>query len=314
MRTATTSINFFASTESIFSTDNHQRLLNDVRKYNVLSEDEEKALFRAYYATDSESERTAIRNEVISHHSRFIALLAHKLGGRDGEKVCEAFSIIGEAFCRCFPLYDMSKGIRFITFAKDWARTAHFQYRRDKGSLVRNGKADLVRMASEYANKTYVREGRTASDAEVLEYVNGIVEEQNKKAKKENKATRKLASLADLSALSATSLETPMGEDGNFESVGEFATATASQNLALVKENKEHQAFVVARCLACLTDQERKVISLAYGITLEGTKVRAMSDEKIAHALHYTKERIRQVRKGAETKMRDFATRHRLSA
>ena len=105
-----------------------------------------------------------------------------------------------------------------------------------------------------------------------------------------------------------------MGEEGTLESVGEFATATASEIICKAKEDTDYTTALVRRCMLCLTDKERQVISLAYGVSLDGRNVKAISDIRIAEYLHYTKERIRQIRKGAETKMREYAVRHKMLA
>lgn len=311
MRNTTT---FNTSDYVIVHTENLDRLMADVRRTSILSEEEEKRLMRAYFAIDDEAEKVKIRNIVITANTRFLVKLAHYWGGCKGEKVCEYFSIVSEGVLRCFDLFDLSREVRFLTFAKEWARNYVSQYRRDKESLVYNGKDTDIKKATAYANRIYVREGRKVSEQEVVDYLNEGIKESNKKRKAEGKSERKLLSFADLVSVKPTSLETPMGEDGNFESVGEFATSTASEIICKAKEDKEYTIALVRRCMLCLTDKERQVISLAYGVSIDGRNIRNLSDKHIAEVMHHTKERIRQIRTGAEKKMREFAQRHKMVA
>lgn len=303
-----------ATSEIIYHNDNFDRLVSDAKRYTHLCDAEETALLEEYFRTDNAERKIAIRNTIVESHSKFMLMLAHFWGGTDGSKVCDMFSLIGLAFCHCIDMFDLSKGVKFITFAKDWARSFVAQYRRDKEALVRNGKDSEVKRATAFANRIYVSEGRTATTDEILDYLNAKIAEENKERKSKGMKPRKMNDLHDLVALTSTSLETPMGEDGNFESVGEFATTTASEIACQLKEESEYRLALINKCLLCLTDKEKQVISLAYGIALDGRKVRAISDQKIADALRLGKERVRQIRKGAESKMREFALRHKMLA
>ena len=307
--------NSYNTADSIlYHTDNYNRLVADIKRTEMLSKDEEETLMVEYFTTANEERKVEIRNTIVTANSRFFVKLAHYYGGSNGEKVCDYFSIIMEGVLHCFAMFDLSKGFRFITFAKEWARNAVSQYKRDKQALVYNGKENECKKAVAYSNRIFVAEGRTPSADEVLAYLNDLISKENKVRKAEGKKERKLNSLADLVSFKQSSLETPMGEDGTLESVGEFATATASEIICKAKEDTDYTTAIVRRCMLCLTDKERQVISLAYGISLDGRNIRAISDLRIAEALHYTKERVRQIRKGAESKMRDFAVRHKMLA
>jgi RNA polymerase primary sigma factor len=95
-----------------------------------------------------------------------------------------------------------------------------------------------------------------------------------------------------------TSLETPVGEDEE-TSLGALVADAAARSPEAVAIRGQ-MAAEVERAMAALTDREREVLRLRYGLGLD----REMTLGEIGRRLSISRERVRQIEAKAVAKMR----------
>ena len=109
-------------------------------------------------------------------------------------------------------------------------------------------------------------------------------------------------------ARTTSSLDSPVGSEEDRSLLTELvADHTTAQPLELVEQRLHYEELV--RCLDTLSEQERAVLKLRFG--LDGERRRTLADT--GHALEVSRERVRQVEIKALRKLRTI-TRGRISA
>jgi RNA polymerase primary sigma factor len=95
-----------------------------------------------------------------------------------------------------------------------------------------------------------------------------------------------------------TSLDSPIGEgdESTLRTVLRDVNARSPEDLAI----RSQMAAEVERAMAPLSDREREVLRLRYGLGTE----REMTLEEIGRRLSVTRERVRQIEQAAMRKMR----------
>ena len=97
-----------------------------------------------------------------------------------------------------------------------------------------------------------------------------------------------------------------MGEDkkDTFENSSEYNEKSASYNEYNDKIEAEENSYKVENCLQVLDEREREVITKLHGIKMD----RPLTMDEIAKNLGITKERVRQIKLHAISKMKKAAT------
>lgn len=112
--------------------------------------------------------------------------------------------------------------------------------------------------------------------------------------------------ILDLQVVSVDSPVTTRGDDvREYGETKEFVEATASLNGFTKIEENETTKWLSGQMLNILTDRERKVVELFYGINKEGGFMTTSKD--IGSMLNLTATRVQQIKKGAIEKMKKYA-------
>ncbi len=195
--------------------------------------------------------------------------------------------------------FQVRRGFKFSTYATWWIRQAITRAISDTGRTVRLPVhvVESINRLEQERKAFRTAEGRDATIAEL--------------------ATRLKIPVAKVMLLveaqrTPQSLDERLGEDGGAE-LADFVsdTTSLSPEQALIAQELPDE---MARALAPLTDREREVIRLRYGIGLD----REHTLEEIGTHFSVTRERIRQIEFGALQKLRTVyrpaatagATRH----
>jgi RNA polymerase primary sigma factor len=183
--------------------------------------------------------------------------------------------------------FDYKRGCRFSTYGTWWIRQAIIKSLADKGRVIRIPihMLNTIKKCYFVAKQLTQELGRDPSPEELSEYLNIPV-----------------FKIKDIMALSqeTTSLDTTVDDDN------------VTRLSDLIKDDTLEEPFEIVftatlqdtleTVLLNLTDREKKIIELRYGLTGEGP----LTLEETGKILGITRERVRQIQEKAVTKLRNL--------
>lgn len=257
--------------------------LNEIGQIPLLSEEEERELGRR----SSEGDGSA-RKRLEEANLRLVVSLAKHYTGR-GVQLMDLIQEGNMGLMRAAEKYDYTMENRFSTYASWWIKES-MQRAIDQQSReirVPVHVAENMKKVQKVSKELLQELGREPLPKEIAAMIPGKTEDDIKNI---------------LSYLqSPVSLETPVGEEGE-NSLGDMvedrteATPEEAMNTLVQKEE-------VSELLESLSDRERQVIKLRYG--LEDGKTHTL--EEIGSILSVTRERVRQIEARAMEKLRENA-------
>ena len=181
--------------------------------------------------------------------------------------------------------FDWRKGFKFSTYATWWIRQAIQRGVADRGRVIRLPVHvhDLILQIGRAKAALKSELGRDPTDREVAKW-----------------AWLPIDRVRELHGFSASvlSLETPVGLEGD-ATLGQFVPdATADQRFDEVLSGISRDEAI--KVIATLTDRERRIIGLRFGLTGE----EPLTLEQVGHLFGVTRERIRQIEAKALSKLR----------
>jgi RNA polymerase primary sigma factor len=289
------------------SSDSVRQYLNEIGRTDLLTPEEEVDLAKRYQAglsareilSDSQialapSRRallmrimdggTRAKDHMIRANLRLVVSVARKFRGRG----VDLLGLIQEGnlgLIRGVEKFDHTKGYKFSTYATWWIRQALQRGLANTGRTVRLPVHVHELMGKiRYAEFALLQQlGREASEQEVAAEL-GLTVTRLREVR--------------LAAQDVASLDKPIGEDGDAtmgELVADEGAISPEESATGLLTQKE-----VLRALGALTDRERTVLMLRYGL-IDGEE---HTLEDIGAQFGLTRERIRQIEKKTLTKLR----------
>ena len=257
--------------------------LNEIGQIPLLSEEEERELGRKSSEGDA-----AARQKLAEANLRLVVSIAKHYTGR-GVQLMDLIQEGNMGLMRAAEKYDYTKENRFSTYASWWIKEA-MQRAIDQQSReirVPVHVAENMKKVQKVSKELQQELGREPLPKEIAEKIPGKTEKDIKDI---------------LSYLqSPVSLETPVGEEGEnslSDMVEDRTEATPEEAMDSLVRKEE-----VSELLDSLSDRERQVIRLRYG--LEDGKTHTL--EEIGNTLNVTRERVRQIEARAMEKLRKNA-------
>ena len=119
---------FFERTECLKS------YYEDIRRYPLLTKEEEYNLFEKYY-NGSNFEKEKAREKIINHNLRFVVSVAKKYA--NNENILDVIEEGTMGLIEALESFDYTKGYKFISYAVHYIRRAINQYRVEYDDLVK---------------------------------------------------------------------------------------------------------------------------------------------------------------------------------
>ena len=257
-----------------------KQYLKEMGRYALLSAEEENELAARIEAGDKSAS-----DEMVQSNLRLVVAIAKKYVGR-GLTLDDLIQEGNLGLMRAVKKFDRSKGFKFSTYATWWIRQSITRAIADSGRTIRIP----VHMV-ETINKLVVAEkqltqelGRDPTNGELAEKLGW-------------EDVQKVLEVRKLS-LQPTSLSAPVG-DGEDSAFGDFIE---DMNAADPYEEAEMTDLRknIAMVLDTLTEREKRVIELRYG--LNGEKPCTL--EEVGQEFGVTRERIRQIESKALRKLK----------
>ena len=257
--------------------------LNEIGQIPLLSEEEERELGRRSAQGDESATRKLEEGNL-----RLVVSLAKRYTGR-GVQLMDLIQEGNMGLMRAAEKYDYTKENRFSTYASWWIKEAMQRAIDQQAREIRVPVhvAENMKRVQKISKELQQELGREPLPKEIAEKLGNKTEEEVKDI---------------LSYLqNPVSLETPVGEDGE-NSLGDMVEdkreATPEEAMDVLVRKEE-----VSELLASLTERERQVIGLRYG--LEDGSTHTL--EEIGGILNVTRERVRQIEARAMEKLRENA-------
>ncbi len=261
--------------------DTYFQYLNDISKYPLLTKAQETVLLKKI----QEGNRAAL-DTLVNSNLRFVVNIANLYKGQGlevGELISEGNMGLIEAARR----FDPNQKIKFISYAVWWVRQNITRAIAEKGRMVRiSAEKELIlrRFAKNGGTMRQVVGGGLAVDPKSLEGLSKYKADE----------IEKILMMGNRS----TSLDTPMGEDGDTTLGDTIASESSTASLA---ERKNCRKVFNKVMNNNLSQQEKEVISLYFGFKVDSD----LNLKEIAPMVGLSKERVRQLKETALGKLRN---------
>ena len=253
--------------------------LRDISIYPLITREQEVGLAQRIRADDQEALDTLVRSNL-----RFVVSVAKKYQNQ-GVSLSDLINEGNLGLIRAAHKFDETKGIKFISYAVWWIRQAILQALAEQSRIVRVplNRAGTLHRIGKRASVLLQELGREATHAEIADGMD-ITEEE----------------VAKTMSISQThlSLDAPMtpGEDNRLlDYLPDNVNPTPEDEIVeQALTNSIHEA------LAGLKERESKILRLYFG--LDGAE--PMTLEEIGVVLNITRERVRQIKEKALSRLR----------
>lgn len=258
--------------------DDVRQYLSEIRRYPVLTPEEERALALRCAEGDTEAIRA-----MVSANLRLVVSVAREYAGR-GVPLLDLIQEGSIGLITAAKKFDYTLDYRFSTYATKWVRQRIGMSLNDQGGIIRVPAYTAERLKKLSAVRAEFRAegGREPTAAELAERTELPVE----------KVTELLTLVPEV-----TSLDIPVGDRGE-DTLGTLlpgADCYEPQAELIRRELKE----LLDGMLSELTERQRTILRLHFG--LSDGNCRSLTE--IGRLLNISKERVRQIEKRAMDKL-----------
>lgn len=259
-----------------------EQYIKEINSIPLLTPDEELEYARRVIQGDKEA-----RNKMCESNLRLVIKVAQKYKGR-GLDFMDLIQEGNSGLLHAVDKFDPEKGYKFSTYATWWIRQAITKAITEHGKTIKISsfiQEKLVKMRKT-ENSLVVDLGREPTDEEI--------------AKEMGLTMKEIANLRRFD-VNTTSIDATVGDSDN--SLHEMISDTEDPCYLAIEER--FAINNIREYMECLTDKEKKIMTLRYGIGKDG----GMSLDEVGLAMNLTRERVRQIEEIALKKMRKLAAR-----
>ena len=265
--------------------------LNDIKNIPLLTQDEEKKL-----AEEAVKGSLEAKNKLVKSNLRFVITIAKSYQGR-GLELSDLISEGNIGLMTAVDHFDVSKGYRFISYAVWWIRQSIQKALCDKSRAIRLPMNKVSELAQVQKAKAIV--GSDKAEAQQISEMAAILSMSEEKVRDMLKLDKDIISL-----------DAPIDNDA--KDSDSFGAGFKDEINAGPEERAIESAMKsdVASAVNTLKPTAQKVLRMRYG--LNGLKPMSLSE--VGAVVGLTKERIRQIEKGAIQTLQLPSKKRRLEA
>lgn len=270
-------------------TDTLMRFYEDIRKYPVLSRDDEYVLLKRFKEGNAE-EREKAKTVLVNSNQRFVVAVAKKFATNDN-----LMDLINEGnigLLEALDTYDINKNVKFASWAVWYIRRNINMYCINDDNLIRKTNANQTYHKLAQATNLFVQKEHRQPTADEL--VNLLHDEFNAQVKN-------YRDVIDTKTIYIDEVASTDDNCTDFPDIMLYNSVTANQNDYEKETENEFNKELVSNMLSKLTVREQEIIRLSFGIGYD----RSYELQEIAEKIGFTKERIRQLRGSALIKLKD---------
>lgn len=272
--------------------DSEKLLFYDISKKPLLTKEQEQEMTRKIAATEGPTKQ-ALMHEFANHNYRLVAKIAKRYLNR-GLTFNELFQEGSIGMMKAIEKFDPDKGFKFSTYGTWWIRQAITRAIADQSRTIRVPvhMSDKISHYRRVVNKLQGELGREPHDEELAVAMDLNISQIE---------TIRRASLIPYSL----NKKVDHNEDG--DELGELLPAINIEETE-VTAMRSLLTQEVDDMLSALTERERKVIQMRYGL-INGN---LMTLQEVGDVFSVSRERIRQIEKDALKKLRQPQHKARL--
>ena len=269
------------------STDSLQLFLKDIGKVDLLTAAQEVELAKRIERGDM-----AAKTQMVEANLRLVVSIAKRYRNQ-GLPFLDLIQEGTIGLVRAAEKFDYRKGFKFSTYATWWIRQAVARALADKARTIRMPVhvVEKLNKIMRIERKLRAEQGREPSSDEIAKELELTVEEVDQ--------VRRTAQVP-------VSLEKPVGDDDESE-FGHFLEDD-SEPLPDDAADAIFRNEALARALGMLTERERRVLELRFGLNGEAP----LTLDEVGRAFNVTRERIRQIENHSLKKLRSLAESQKL--
>ena len=269
-------------------TDTLTRYYQDIKKYRVLTQEEETELFNIYRDKNStDEEKKSAVEAIMNANYRFAVMVAKQYSTNDN--ILDIIEEANIAMLSALKTFDPDRGVKFIHYAVHTMRRDINNYCIKNNTMVRkNNYSKTYHVISKATNdfmQTECRKPTVEELAEILEEKYGVA----------------INDLRDIIENKYIYIDTE-DEDDDVKNIGDmsvFNSYTSSCNEYETTVNDDYNKVITQSLLSKLDERERKVLKMSFGI---GEYEREYELQEIAQKMGLTTERVRQIKIKAKEK------------
>ena len=283
-------INLKADTGLVDRTENTERFYEDIRRYPTLTREEEIKWFNLLH-NGTPKQKEEARDYIIKCNLRLVIAVAKKWAKTDTLMDYTNEAAIG--LMEAINSFDETKGVKFCSFAIWYLKRAINHYNTEHVPIVkRTNLSKTHHVIAKAINDFFQQNERAPSTDELLDVI-------NKKYKKNVKDKN------DLLEIQMTRIDAEAKEEEEYALSGitDFNEAYASVNKYEKQATDMFNKRLVSALLSNLTEREKLLIELRFGLCDDNGLKREHELSEIADRLGITKERARQIEIEALQKM-----------
>lgn len=262
---------------------------NDVRKYPLLSEDEERELFYQYKNGETAKDRMDAKNKLINCNLRFVISIAKKLGTNDTFMDLVNEGNIG--LIKAIERFDINKKSRLTTYAVSWivAYIKDYQITQIKAVIPPN--TQKLHNYIKNARRQFFNENeREPTPHEIADIIR-------------KKYNFNISNLEDVELGKFISIDEKIDfnhDSDTYQDSTVYNSKTSSNNIETFIDD-DYKLKQVQFLLGKLNDRERDIVKRVYGIGQE-----PQTFETVGFIFDLCGERVRQICNNALKKMERF--------
>lgn len=257
----------------------------DISKYDVLTPEEEKEIFKRIEQGDESA-----KNKLIEANQRYVFAVAKRYN--TGSKIMDLIQEGNLGLMTAIDHYDPSRGVRFLSYARYFIEREINMYLINEDLIVKKSNNNkTVYKINKVKNKFFTKNGRYPTSDELMEIFN-------------EKFDLNIKDKGDLYDLKIKSINNTLVEDDDatFEDSSVFNDKTALNNEFDEASDIEYRNKLIQKMLSCLDGRAQIIIKMSFGIGYD----RQYQPQEIAEMtdLGITGERVRQIRNSAVKKLK----------
>lgn len=263
--------------------------LNDIKKYPILTREQENELITKIKNGDEEA-----RKKLINCNQRFVFAVAKCYATDD--KLLDLVNEGNMGLMTTIEKYDVNFNERFLSYAIWYIRRSINYYLLNDNMLVKrtNGARTSTKLAN--INSKYFNEnGRYPTESEVIEIL-------------EKKYNVKIQRERDLYEIKTQSIYETYddGTNNTVENSNDFVSKTASYNEYETTINNEYNEHLIKSLLSTLNERDKTIMKMYFGVE-EYKEVGPQTYYDVALNLNISSERIRQIVSKSLSKLKQAA-------